>query len=419
MNRLAICEPQCKEGSHETINSSLIYGICKANFDKEVCLFADVTLIENLKSVWADKNIVLENLVFSPLALPAMYEKSEQLFFSIFSSINDYLGSEDCKTVFFTSIHPFLLDIITSKFNFHCTFVLHGKLEELNNSVKNTETKKKLSLLHMVRHPLRSILEYKVQNYENCIKKFESRYSFKEYFPKLLMLDENQYSFIVLSKHIRKNLKLLYNLKNNFFCIEHPFIISNCPIKTINNPYPKFAIFGYGADNSLLSELVSILNNNNMKYEIRNIGMRHYDNPSHNCRFIQPFSSFMPRFIMEEELRNVDFILNFYTSDTYKFTCSGSIAEAICYEKPVIYISNDCYNSFMEPYNFGIECESVIKMANEIVNIIENWNTFLSTEYKVLIKNIKLKKKDIEITQQLKLLKHAICGSKEYKGGET
>lgn len=164
---------------------------------------------------------------------------------------------------------------------------------------------------------------------------------------------------------------------------------------------PKFAVYGYGAANNLFSELAKLVSEElkDYQYEIRNIGMRVYPGCENNSKVVQ-MGRFLSKEEMEEQFEDIDFMLNFYTKDTYKFTMSGSVLETITYERPAIYISNDCYNAYNNPYKFGIECESVEKMALEVIRIVKGWDS-IRDEYSVLLANVRKKKTDLSIDKNI------------------
>lgn len=408
MKKLVICEPQCKDASHETCNSAYIYAICNAYQNVNVRLFAHKSQIENLKEFWKNRNVNIKNLDFEYIDFSNVYcaDTANKEMKCIVDKIDQYLCNEKQKNVFFTSVNPLILSYLKNT-DLYCCCILHGGLEEFNNECKKNHNYRssKISIISLMKDVYHFCLSLKTLPNDIKIKKCKKKYSYKNV---LFNLDESKFSFIVLSEHILKNLRNKFQLTNNYCYVPHFYLKANNVIHK-NNSYPKFAVLGYGADNSLFSDLAAKLKDVDGKYELRNIGMRHYDNYSNNPNFIQLDKGFLSREEMEKQIENIDFFLNFYTPDTYKFTCSGSIIEAFVYERPVIYIKNDCYNSYNQPYQFGIECDNIDEMAEKIKNIIFDWEKFKKVKYKDLLANLQMKKQEISIENNLECLKSAMA----------
>jgi hypothetical protein len=217
--------------------------------------------------------------------------------------------------------------------------------------------------------------------------------------------DLSSFNFIVLSKHIQKNLpRYIKNQNFKTSLIYLPCIFPQI-ISQETNSYPKFAIFGYGTDNGLFEQFLDRLKvaSPTKKYEIRVISMRHYRCPEGlNVTFVGK-GDFIQRCEMEKCAEDIDFFLNFYGPDTYRLSCSGSIIEAIMYDKPVIYLRNECYDSFNSITGpIGFRAEDVYSFSQIVYHIIESWPSTLEkiTEFKNNIKDVK---EIIDITNQLKV----------------
>ena len=396
MGKLAICDFVCQGGSHETFNAAIIYALSQIYNNWDICLFAHESLIQNLQVYWKNKNILLRNVTFEsiPVQNTGSEKKRTDIFDVIVNRIENFFEKNDKICVYVTAFLPLHYFRLLTRNWFIC-YTFHGGLETLLTPVRSGFS---FSVLrYCISHPVKAVSSFIEAMWE---KKLLHKYNYKRIFD---CNNLSHFSFIVLSKGILSNLDSILRLPSNLYCIEHPVIYSNSFTRRYNG-FPVFAIFGYGANNNLFVDLARLLKSCESPYELRNIGMRTYLDDSKNPNVNQINRGFLSREEMEMYAEDVDFFLNFYTSDMYRLTCSGSIVEAISYEKPVIYISNDCYNSFNEGYSFGIECNDVVAMSEIISTIIDNWSIYKETEYKTLVENVKRKKTDMEIKKMLRAI---------------
>lgn len=402
MRKIAVCEPQCKGASHESFNSAYLLALCKTYPDVEFCYFAYSTQIESIKKIYADKNIIIENLKFDTIVFDdVICGSSKKNFKNTVKKIDIYLSDEVKKCIFFTSTHPYYLYILKDM-EYYCCSIIHGGLEELNEQEAKRKDKNPLSIKRLIRHP-RSTLINEFNWLKTTPRKqfLDKHYNHKfGYLEAFGFCPKDKFSFVFLSHHIIENLSKLMTIQENFYYV--PLLeIPPERVKLQAHNFPKFAVYGYGAANNLFSELASLVSDEliDYQYEIRNIGMRVYPGCENNSKVVQ-LGRFLSKKEMEEQFEDIDFMLNFYTKDSYKFTMSGSVLETITYERPAIYISNDCYNSYNTPYKFGIECDTVKTMASEVIRIVKNWDTF-GTEYSEYLLNVKKKKEEVSIEKNI------------------
>lgn len=402
MRRIAICEPQCMGASHESFNSAYLLALCKAYPEVEFCYFAFSTQIESIKKIYENKKIIIKNLKYDNIFFnDGICETSKKNFKNTLQKIDSYLCDENKKCIFFTSTHPYYLNMLKDM-DYYCCSIIHGGLEELNDLITKQKEKNPFSIKRLIKHPRSTLI-----NEFNWLKTTQrKKFLDRHYNNKFGYLDafgfcpKDKFSFIFLSHHIIENLSKIISLQENFFYV--PLLeISPEQVKLRLHDFPKFAVYGYGAANNLFSELAKLVSEElkDYQYEIRNIGMRVYPGCENNSKVVQ-MGRFLSKEEMEEQFEDIDFMLNFYTKDTYKFTMSGSVLETITYERPAIYISNDCYNAYNNPYKFGIECESVEKMALEVIRIVKGWDS-IRDEYSVLLANVRKKKTDLSIDKNI------------------
>lgn len=76
----------------------------------------------------------------------------------------------------------------------------------------------------------------------------------------------------------------------------------------------------------------------------------------------------IPRKLFNESLESVTYACFPYPSDTYKFTASGAVLDAVIYLKPIVYIKNDYFDGiFANAGDIGYRCED----ENEFIATIK------------------------------------------------
>lgn len=398
--KIAICEPICKEFSHESFNSAYLVALSEIFKNYELCFFAHQSHIDAMQKNLALRGIELRNLSYEDIDFKDsyFYYGANKKYKKVIEQIQTYLQDQDKKVIFCTSINPLFANLL-SKNNYYVISVVHGGLEEFSIDEYVNSLKTKINYRVIVS----ALLHRKFQNIYREFIRFSTKkrarrlinnkcFSFRKM---ILDTDIKRFSFILNSEHILNNLEQLIGHRDNLYCIPL-FKLSPIKIPQKNHDIPIFAVFGYGANNDLLSKLVEYLKKsigNKYDYEIKNIGMQNYSDNSKNVHFIQYSKGFLDREDMEYLLSDVDFLLNFYKSSEYKFGCSGSIIEAITYERPVIYTTNDSYNAFNNKYKIGIECENLETICKTVSNIIINWENYKQSDYLYFKENI-IKEKD-------------------------
>ena len=189
----------------------------------------------------------------------------------------------------------------------------------------------------------------------------------------LLLYHSSQVRYIVLAPHIIPLLlKYVDSDYLSFHYLPHPAVfnplqtcISSVANDSVLSSKPsgklKCAVFGYGNPPMLLrlnQELTKLwkaqinkdyghqLNDLENHLEIRIIGS--------NQQGIEGFpwvhspikKRTLSRLEMEQLVQDIDFFLILYESHRYQLSCSGSIIEALSYQKPVLFLDNPCIKAF-------------------------------------------------------------------------
>jgi hypothetical protein len=392
-----ICDLICKELSHEKVNSGFVYGLRLAFPDEKIKIYADKSHIDTIVSILKNDGITINNLEYCPVSVSSQlnlfyYPKYYFLIKNIFSNVVTSGGNK----IFFLSFNNVILHII-KKLKCHSSFssfkfalVLHGNFEQIAGPVNAPEllpvpasslTKrlKRYSLSSWPEKAMQLVMRRLLGAYQNKVTSlYENFFTLRE----LLFLHHSiDYKYIALSTHIADNAKKYIDVeKLNIDVVTMPTIF-RASDKIEHNPYPKFAIFGYG-NSAMLHQILTGLSKLNLSdpYEIRNIGM--------NNAGIEGFSNVtttstgkrLTRSEMEVYARDIDIFLILHPGNTYQLCCSASIFEALSYEKPILHFDNDCINTYnTKEMPIGICAGSIEEFVNNMAKIIGNYNGFLST----------------------------------------
>ena len=135
---IVICEPQCREMSHEKVNSGFIYALSLAYPQEKICFFADKSHIQSIKKIFIHDNIFVNNIKFIPIKFRDSLSFIGMLtFFSLFKKMFVNVMARGTDKIFFLSFSPLILYILKklkqkpcfSKMKF--SFVLHGAFEDI------------------------------------------------------------------------------------------------------------------------------------------------------------------------------------------------------------------------------------------------------------------------------------------------
>ena len=103
----------------------------------------------------------------------------------------------------------------------------------------------------------------------------------------------------------------------------------------------------------------------------------------------------IPRNLFNEALEKVTYACFPYPSDTYKFTASGAVLDAVIYLKPIIYIKNDYFDGiFKEAGDIGYRCEDENQFLETIQTLDEKTDI---ARYKQQVENLKQLQKKFSI----------------------
>lgn len=121
----------------------------------------------------------------------------------------------------------------------------------------------------------------------------------------------------------------------------------------------------------------------------------------------------IPRKIFNEALENITYACFPYPNDTYKFTASGAVLDAIIYLKPIIYIKNDYFDGiFKNAGDIGYRCEDEKEFIETINRLDETPDTKRYSEQVANLKQLQNKFAIENVEMQLNDIIQSVMNSK-------
>ena len=266
---IVIFEPQCKEITHEKVNSGFIYGVRLAFPNDKILFYAHKTHITAIKNILKYDNIIIENIEYFPIRISDSLSLIGMInYYLLFKKIFSFLIQNKIDNILFLSFSPTLLYLI-KKIKSHKKFiklkfilVLHGDFENISN--ENNQFAPPLIIKKAIFYRIRCIklkdIPFKIFIFIknkfiefNYIKKYWQLLIVKYFQTKAMILwnNSNDFKYIALSPHIIKNAEKYIDVKSlNIKTLILPMVFAKPIPRPINN-YVRFATFGYGNSTAL------------------------------------------------------------------------------------------------------------------------------------------------------------------------
>ncbi len=420
---IAICEPQCREISHEKANSGFIYGLRLAYPQEAIRFYADITHIEAIKKILGHDNIIINNIEYIPIkfrdSLPII---GMLTYYYLFKKMFSNVLAAGTNKIFFLSFDPTILYIIkklkqkSNFFKMKFTFVLHADFENIAGersglifpSLPNKPIIERMRRTKPIDFPRKiagAIIRF-------CWQPISTKlFSTKKI---LLWKHSVDYKYIALSPHIIENAEEFIDTKKfNFHTVVLPMAFAE-PTSLPNNKHVKFAIFGVG-DSFMLHNVGVQLSQKELKkpYEIRIIGRNNKGTDGFPNITCPSAGKPLTRGEMEKYARDIDIFLILYDKNRYRLSCTNSILEALSYAKPVLHFDNDCINNFNTHENpIGYCCNSLDEFVYKMEDIIENYERY-KYEFQIFRENILKLRKEYAIENSLAQLRNSFFGGQQ------
>jgi hypothetical protein len=374
------CEINKTQQEHVIINSCLLNMLGKKYFDDTINVWIDKTHFEyyqikptNIKTIY--KRVIKpkksnkiqwifkffsEILMISRIVFSAMINKPEIVFFSSLSPIGNF---------YLSLIIPF----VNNKIKF--MIVLHGELELAKSNNWNKEIE------NIYGKALRSSFK----------RKFKNR------------------KFLILGASIYNNI-LKFGLleREQMIYIDHPYIFPDIKNKREENGGRRPIVFGHFG-------VAKLTKQSQMFFKLAEAMKEYVLNGT--VRFVvigqvfEEIAPFINEYVSYE--KNIDFIsandyslkameldysLFFYNEESYEFTSSGAVMDAIAYEKPIIALKIKSLEDLFYIHSCvpGYLFDDFETMKNSMELVINEHNH----NYINLVNCIKLKKKLFSVDAQ-------------------
>ncbi len=338
------------EDEHLAVNAAMLFIISTQFKSEAVHFYAEDAHIENIKKYWRGNGLESDNVIFHPYAFRFKKSGGTSLVAKRIAneiiSVFRLIGTKNIKQtnrLFFLSLSPVTTILFKSLMfkKIPTIIILHGEVDyiKLNNGFT------------------RNILGRIV------------RISFK--------LKRKKLFYVVLDEVVKTNL-LQFGLlqKENIIAIPHPYLFdNNIAENEYNHPF-KIAHLGIASaekQSYYLFDVVKKYKNEiiNNKFQLFIVG-NNQTGIENELIAGSTTKSMLDRETFESLVKSVHFSIFFY-GDAYQLTSSGSILDALNFEKPIIALKNDLFTAlFNRAGNIGFLCDDVAGIETIIKTIAEN-----------------------------------------------
>ncbi|MAD61447.1 MAG: hypothetical protein CMH49_08060 [Myxococcales bacterium] len=396
---IAVCDLCLNNEIHETVNLGFLYGLSLISPKQDILFYADEGHQEIIKTNTKTQGLNLEQIryIHIPSNLNASYWGYILSYIRI-KRILDHLIQLEVKKLLILSSVDFQRLILKKLLKrkcyqgITCCFVMHGDLDCLiSPKHKSQEVQEVAGTYFWVefyfnfKNYLKIRIKYALKKCQNYLT---PKINFKAH---LLANHSSQIRYIVLAPHILTQLSNYIDTDYlAFHYVPHPAVFRKPHSLPQYTPSKKLkcAIFGYGNPPTLfdlnrrLAQLWQTpadqkedlrLHDLAHHLEIRMISSNHQGTEAFSWVSTPIKGRTLNRSEMEELIQDIDLLLILYESHRYQLSCSGSIIEALSYQKPVFFLDNPCIRSFNttdQPIgqNFGTIQELALGLLNYIHN---------------------------------------------------
>ncbi|KAF2513537.1 glycosyltransferase family protein [Flavobacterium foetidum] len=355
MSKVYYIDSFSTEGMHEQFNSSLIV-ICNLLFDNVECCTSKSSWKNSLKLI---KNRNLQNVEYRKLFVVAGSNKINWIIRYLTSALQNIrfllLVPKDAVLIFpFNNIFSLrILNFLNRFFKKKVVIFCHGEMEGLLGANEHSG--------------------FLARALYNMLNNFFTNQKVK--------IADNVY-FVVFGDKIESNIKSIINEDKieNFISIDHPYLFDG-KFKQLNktDKLNKLNLGTVGVLNrakgvdsllhfvDLLSPLVRDFVNvsavGKIEIDIEELKKR-------NILYLLQNGAIISRETYDAKINELDFILFFYSQDSYKITASGAIMDAIKMEKPIIALKNDYFEYLFNKFGaFGYLFDTIDEMVNTVEKI--------------------------------------------------
>jgi len=378
---------------HAPINAAMHTILHQIWPDQVIHGYMQPTHIENVTAIMKRNNLTLSPFRFHKAYVLSHHNNPVKIFFcyliSVFQDLR-FLNKAGNGLVFFLSANPFSLyfiklsNLLLKKKVF---VVLHAELEYLNRE------------------------NDKLHRFPNDLMRKWYRLVFWR------ILNPN-FRYIVLGENIFNNIKSLNGHKfpdDRFIVIDHPYFYppqeANKILLSKNQHTLNLGTIGHMAvakNSHLIFKLAELMGSqvDQGKVSFRIIGnLSECMTPYMNSKvLISSTKGFLPRIEFEKGVKDLSYILFFYSDSQYQFIASGVFFDAVAFEKPIIALANSFFEHYFKRFgDIGFLCGSI----EDMVEVINNFN---QERYQNQVENIRRLKESLSLENIAMKLKEQIAG---------
>lgn len=190
-----------------------------------------------------------------------------------------------------------------------------------------------------------------------------------------LINPSTNFTRIVLGENIANNMKKYKNFQN-VLSLNHPLQICDTKYISPTKYNNVFAFIGTclvsKGGNTIVSSALSLNKNSNSYFEIIGTYDEQLENKTDNIHFATKKGIFLEKNDYQTFVKNITYACLPYPKDSYKYTASGSLLDAIAFLKPIIYIGNDYFDCiFKDAGDVGYRCENEEDFIKQVLFLDE------------------------------------------------
>ena len=408
---IIIFEPQCRGFEHEQFNAGFLHGYSLKYPNETIIFFAEKDHIRCVQNVLYSAKITLTEVKYVETKIPESNSLAKLgvifQYYKILKCLLQFASENHCNRLVFLSIYTFnLIPLkILLQYHYHNYFQVHIGMHGILESIRRKNVLTPIQFVAKVANRFRRFL--KLNSID--LKLVETnKYIYEKLFRSSLQFFNNQkIIYYVFREDSREKLKSYLPRAHVFFStVDLPYIykeqadtekLSRLDIKI-------FATVGHGnlhAVNEVVRKIAPKICSH-FNFEVRIIGGNPNQGVPNSERIrICGASERLTRMEIEEEIEDVQYVLFFCNKEAYKLTTSGSFFDAIAYCKPMIFLTNPCFDYYYEKYRFGYRCESI----DEVVVVIQNILSGYGSDYLHHVSEIKRMQYDISISNNFHKLR--------------
>ncbi|WIH23933.1 hypothetical protein [Photobacterium damselae] len=175
---------------------------------------------------------------------------------------------------------------------------------------------------------------------------------------------------VVLGSSIKKNLVKLTNISyEQILTINHPYRYGDIPNTPQSNDKIIIGFIGVANKDKGFDILISALSHlANSKFKFVHVGPKNNKFSYENISTVFRSNELVSDKEFKNEISKLDYIILPLPDSEYKLRASGTFFDAVNFEKPIIYTSNDFIESYVKDLNVGYKVDLNDSKFTEVID---------------------------------------------------